>query len=117
MDPLWSAKLWWLIMIMKPLTFGSHFLRRGEGRKERRGKGERRSLPWNKRGIFRGTWVAQSVEHPTLAQVMILWFVGSSPALGSVLTAWNLEPASDSVSPSPSAPPLLVLSLCLKNKH
>ena len=46
-----------------------------------------------------GTWVAQSEEHLTSAQVMILRFVGSSPILGSVLTAWSLEPASDSVSP------------------
>ena len=39
-------------------------------------------------------------------------------ASGSVLTAQSLEPASDSVSPSLSAPPLLVLclSLSLKNK-
>ena len=54
-----------------------------------------------------GAWVAQSIKHPTLAQVMISRFVGSSPASGSVLTArslepgaWSLEPASDSVSPS-----------------
>ena len=32
---------------------------------------------------------------------------------GSMLTAQSLEPASDSVSPSLSAPPLLTLSLCL----
>ena len=49
---------------------------------------------------FRGTWVAQSIKHPTLAQVMILRFMGLSPASGSVLTAQNLEPASDSVFPS-----------------
>ena len=48
--------------------------------------------PWS-------TWVAQSVKRPTSAQVMISRFVGSSPAPGSVLTAWNLEPASGSVSP------------------
>lgn len=30
--------------------------------------------------LTRGTWVAQSVERPTLAQVMILWFTSSSPA-------------------------------------
>ena len=61
--------------------------------------------------------MAQSVEHLTLAQVMISQFVGSSPALGSVLTPQNLEPASDSVSPL-SAPPRLVfcLPLSLKNK-
>ena len=67
----------------------------------------------------RGAWVAQSVERLTLAQVMISPFVSSSPASGSVLTAQSLEPASDSVYPSISAPlPLtLSLSLSLKNKH
>ena len=34
-----------------------------------------------------GARVAQSVEHPTSALVMILQFVSSSPASGSVLTA------------------------------
>ena len=58
-------------------------------------------------------WVAQLVKHPTLARVMISRFVSSSPASGSVLTAQSLEPASDSVSPSLSTPPLLVLSLFL----
>ena len=50
---------------------------------------------------------------------MISRSVGSSPASGSGLTAQSLEPASDSVSPSLSAPPLLTpcLSLSLKNKH
>ena len=43
------------------------------------------------------------------AQVMISRFMGSSPGSGSVLTAWSLKPASDSVSPSLSAPSLLVL--------
>ena len=65
---------------------------------------------------MRGTWVAQSVERLTLAQVMIFQFVGLSPVLGSVLTAQSLEPASDSVSPSLSAPPLLMLCLCLSQK-
>ena len=63
-----------------------------------------------------GAWVAQSVKHPTSAQVMISWFVSSSPALGSVLTAQSLKPASDSVSP-PHCPSLFVLCLSLKNKH
>ena len=55
----------------------------------------------------------------TSAQVMISQMVGSSPALDSGLTAWSPEPASDSESPSLSAPPLLTLSLSLslKNKH
>ena len=52
-----------------------------------------------------GTWMVQSVKPPTSAQVMILRFVGSSPALGSVLTAQSLEPVSDSVSPSFCSPP------------
>ena len=53
---------------------------------------------------FRGVWVAQLVGHLTSAQVTISRFVCSSPASGSVLTAWSLEPALDSVSPP--------LSLC-----
>ena len=38
----------------------------------------------------RGAWAAQSVERPTSAQVMILWFVSSSPVSGSLLTAQSL---------------------------
>ena len=66
-----------------------------------------------------GTWVAQLVKRPTLAQVTILWLVGSSPAAGSLPTARSLEPASDSVSPSLAAPPPLTLCLSLSkiNKH
>ena len=48
------------------------------------------------------------------------WFVGSSPTLGSVLTAQSLEPALDSASPPLSAPPpthTLSLSLSKINKH
>ena len=62
--------------------------------------------------------MAQSIKCPTLAQVMILQFVSSSPALGSVLSAQSLEPASDSVSPSLPAPSplMLCLSLSLKNE-
>ena len=54
--------------------------------------------------------MAQSVKRPTSAQVVISRFVASSPVSGSVLTVRNLEPASDSVSPSLSAPPPLVFS-------
>ena len=53
--------------------------------------------------------MAQLVERPTSAQVMISWLVSSSPASGSVLTAQSLEPVSDSVSPSLSTPPPLML--------
>ena len=66
--------------------------------------------------VFRGAWVAQLVKRPTLAQVMISQSVSSSLTLGSVLTAQSLELASDSVSPSLSAPPPLTLCVSLKNK-
>ena len=71
-----------------------------------------------------GTWVAQSVKRLASAQVMISWSVSSSPTSGSVLTAQSLEPVSDSVSHSLSAPcHQLALSLSLSlslskiNKH
>ena len=72
------------------------------------------SLKWP---ILWGAWVAWSVKHPTWAQVMISQFVSSSPTSGFVRTAQSLEPASDSVSLSLSAPPLLALSLSKINKH
>ena len=50
---------------------------------------------------------AQSVKHQTSAQVMISRFVGSRPALDSVLMAQSLDPDLDSVSPSLSTPPPL----------
>ena len=72
--------------------------------------------PKPKEGRLRwGAWVAQSIERPTSAQVMISQFVSSSPASGSVLTAQSLEPASRSVSPS-LALPACTLSLSFKNK-
>ena len=47
-----------------------------------------------------------------LAQVMISLLMSLSPTLGTVLTAESLEPASDAVSPSLSAPhPHRALSL------
>ena len=65
------------------------------------------------KGHVRGAWVAQSVEHPTSAQVMISQFVSLSPMSGSVLTAGGwlllqilclplslLLPCSQAVSPS-----------------
>ena len=60
---------------------------------------------------------AQSGEHPTSAQVMILRSMSSSPVLGSLLTAQRLEPATDSVSPSLSAPPPFSLCLCVSKIH
>ena len=65
-----------------------------------------------------GAWVAQLVERPTLAQVMILRTVGSRPASSSALTAQSMKPDSDSVSPSLSLPlpSSHSLFLSLKNK-
>ena len=60
--------------------------------------------------------MAQSVKRPTSAQVMIPQSVSSSPVSGSVPTAQSPEPASDSVSPSLSAPPPLALSLSVSLK-
>ena len=67
-----------------------------------------------------GAWMAQLVKRPTLAQVMILWFVSSSPTSGSVLTAQSSEPdacfgfcVSLSLCPSPAH----ALSLKNKQKH
>ena len=65
------------------------------------------------RNSNRDTWVAQWIERPTSAQAMISRLVSSSPTSDSVMTAQSLEPASDSVSPSVSAPPPLALCLSL----
>ena len=58
-----------------------------------------------------GAWVAWSVKRRTSAQIISSQSVGSSPVSGSVLTAQSLEPVSDSVSPSLSAPPPFMLCL------
>ena len=64
-----------------------------------------------------GTWVAQLVKCPTLAQVMISQFGSASPASGFVLTAQSPEPALDSVLPSLCSFPAHALSLSLRNKE
>ena len=58
--------------------------------------------------------MGQSIERSTSAQGMVSQFVGSSPTLGSVLTAQSLESVSDSVSPSLSTLPPLILSVSQK---
>ena len=58
--------------------------------------------------------MTQSVKRMTSIQVMVLQFMGLSPALGSVLTAQSLEPAWDSVSPSLSTPPSRMFHLSQK---
>ena len=65
-----------------------------------------------------GAWVAQSVKHPTLAQVMISQSMSSSPTSGCVLTAQSLKPDSDSFSLSLCPSQTRARSLSLKNnKH
>ena len=64
-----------------------------------------------------GVWVSQLVKRPTLAQVKISRFVGSSPIRLCSVTAGSLEPASVSLSPSLSAPPLFALCLFLSLKN
>ena len=59
-----------------------------------------------------GAWVAQSVERPNSAQVMISRSMSSSPMSGSVLTVQSLELAFDSVSSSGPTQ----LALCLYQK-
>ena len=61
--------------------------------------------------------MAQSVEQLTSVQVVISRFVSSGPTSGSVLTTQSLEAALDSVSPSLSAPSLLMLSLSKINEY
>ena len=70
--------------------------------------------------ILGGTWVAQSVEHLTLARVMIPWLMGSNPASGSVLTSQSLEPVWILCFPcSLPLPHPCSVSMCLSkiNKH
>ena len=63
---------------------------------------------------FGCAWVAQSVQRLTSAQITISRLVGWSPMSGSAPTVQSLEPASESVSPSPSRPlPCLCSGLCL----
>ena len=64
-----------------------------------------------------GRLVAQSVERPASAQVMISRLVDPSPVSGSVLTPQSLESASDSVSPSLCSSPAHALSLSLSFKN
>ena len=66
-----------------------------------------------KNEIWWGTWVAQSVECPTSAQIMISQFMSSSPPLGSLLLVSPLQILCP-LAPSPS---LLTLSVSLKNKN
>ena len=79
-----------------------------------------RDSPISKMNPSWGTWVAQLVSVQLLisAQVMISWFMGSSPVSSSVLTAQSLLGI---LSTSVSASPLLSLSLSLPppppNKH
>ena len=67
---------------------------------------------------FQGALVAQLVECPTSAQVIIPQSVSSSPASGSVLTAQKLEPTSILYLPlSLPLPHSRSASLSKRNKH
>ena len=61
-----------------------------------------------------GSWLAQSVEHWILAQIIISQFIVRVPPCVR-LSAVSVEPASDPLSPSLSAPPP-IHALSLKNK-
>ena len=65
------------------------------------------------RGVLGGR-LSGSLKHLTSARVMISWFYEFKPHVGLCADSSDLEPASQAVSLSPSAPPPLVLSF--KNK-
>ena len=71
------------------------------------------AIGFSKTKSFGSAWVAHSLKCLTSAQVMILPFMSLSPMSVSVLTAWSLEPALDSVSVSLPLP-THTLSLSLK---
>ena len=77
----------------------------------------------SKLSIKWGTWVAQSVKHPTSAQVMISQFVSLSPvcwALCWQLRAWSLLQSlcvCVSLCPSPTCVLSLSLSLSLSKRN
>ena len=78
------------------------------------------SLKIKKNNKHWGTWVAQLVERPTSAQIMVSQFVSSSPVSGSVLTN-SSEPGACfgfciSLSLSPPSP-AHALSLSIINKN
>lgn len=64
--------------------------------------------------VLKGAWVARSVKHVTLAQVMISWIVSWSPLLGSVVRTQVLLQFSISLSLCSSC--VCMRSLSLKNK-
>ena len=63
---------------------------------------------------FQGDWVAQSVRHPTSAQVVISWFLGLSPASGLLPAVWNLL---QTFCPPLPVPRLRALSEMSKNEQ
>ena len=53
-------------------------------------RSELKNKQTNQQKTLWGSWVAQSVKHQTLAQVMISQLMSSSPTAGPVLTAQSL---------------------------
>ena len=74
-------------------------------------------LTWQKlkKNYCWGAWVAQLVNHPTSAQVMISQFMNSSPTSGSALTVRSLLGFSVSLSlcssPAHTLPPLSKINI------
>ena len=58
-----------------------------------------------------GVWVAQSVKHPTLAQVMISQFMSSAPTSGSLLSGQSLLGILCPLLSAP--PPLMCMHTCV----
>ena len=70
-----------------------------------------KSILYDLRISFWGSWMAQLAKHLTLAQVMISQLVDSSPMSAPAQTAQSLEPAS--VSVPPCLCPSLIHTLCV----
>ena len=60
--------------------------------------------------FFWGTWVVQSVECPTSAQVRISWLVEFEPCIRLAAVSLSAQSPLRVLCPPLSAPPLLVLS-------
>ena len=84
--------------------------------------GSRGDWEWkNKRFETRGTYVAQSVERPTSAQVVISRFMSLSPTFSSLLSACQCRTCFTSSFPfclclSPTCTPSLKINQSIKQK-
>ena len=67
--------------------------------------------------VRRGAWVAQLVDHPSLAQVMVSRFMSSSPTLGLYFWLEQLSVLRGALCPSPARALCRILCLCLSLKN